>query len=163
MSSAISLDGSWASRLVWQGQRVTDVFGLHRSARPGRTSNLETPRNNEFPARIPRSRPFPSGWCPARDSNLRTTTWRRGPWSPREFGTGLRHRGARRWPRYSATRFRHARDTKCRVAMATLTKQSSVRDLGRCIISDKHEKRREPAGHLLIRRFRVRFPGDPRS
>src|ERR671918_3015132 len=38
----------------------------------------------------------------------------------------------------------------------------SCTDLGRCIVSNSFEKRREhPGNGLLIRAFRVRFPGDP--
>ncbi len=53
-----------------------EFLSLRHSARPGRTSNLETPRNHKLPARNTRSLPFPSGWCPAGGTNKRGA---RGP------------------------------------------------------------------------------------
>lgn len=47
------------------------VVGLSYLTRPGRTNNYETSDNHELPARNPRSRPFPSGWCPAGGTHSR--------------------------------------------------------------------------------------------
>ncbi len=76
---------------------------------------------------------------------------------------GLGDETARRPPK-PATRFRHARDTKRRQTTISPAKRNHGADLGRCTISKEVDKRRKRPGiGLLIRRFRVRFPGDPRS
>ncbi len=49
----------------------TRTSGL--SLRPRRPGNEETAHDHELPRHKCWSRPFPSGWCPAQDSNLRTT------------------------------------------------------------------------------------------
>ena len=75
---------------------------------------------------------------------------------------GTKHETARRPPK-PATRFRHARDTKRRQTTISPAKRNHRADLGRCTISKEVDKRRKRPGiGLLIRRFRVRFPGDPR-
>lgn len=44
-----------------------------RSSRPRGFGNFETADVEKAVARKSRSRPFPSGWCSAQDSNLRAT------------------------------------------------------------------------------------------
>jgi hypothetical protein len=58
-----------ATNAAWESAAI---FPHRSSARPGRFRKVKPSDNDQAWARKSRSRLFPSGWCPAQDTSLRT-------------------------------------------------------------------------------------------